>query len=55
MSKDELQKRAFEIYEKLKPWRGMTFEEARKHGWGEEEDRLQAELWWIGYQILRKE
>ncbi len=51
--KEELERRAQEIEEKLKQWRGMTIREARENGWGEEQDALQSELWWIGYELRR--
>jgi len=47
----DLEKRAQEIKEMLKPWAGMTISEAKTKGWGEVQDHLQAELWWLGYEI----
>ena len=49
---EELEKEAEQLEEKLKPWRGLTMEEAIAKGWGEEQDRLQSRLWEIGYQII---
>jgi len=51
--REELERRAQEIKGKLKPWRGLTIREAREKGWGEQEDRLQIELWAIGFQLNR--
>lgn len=48
---EELKARAEKIKNQLKPWAGMLLTEARACGWGDEQDRLQAELWWIGYLL----
>lgn len=47
--------RADQIKNTLAPWRGMTWSEARKHGWGPEQENLQKELWLLGYQIIQLE
>ena len=49
------EKRAQEIEKLLLPWRGMTFREAKKHGWGSQQTELQSELWLLGYKILALE
>jgi len=47
----KLEKRVEEIKKILSPWRGMTWEEARKVGWTDKHKKLQLELWYLGYKI----
>ena len=39
------------IKKALEFWAGMTIKEARKHGWNDVHDNLQARLWVLGYEI----
>ena len=51
---NEIQKikdRITKIKRTLKPWRGMTWKEAQKHGFGKKEKKLQQELWYLGYTL----
>lgn len=50
-----IRNQADKIKEILSPWRGMTFSEARKHGFGSQEEKLQKELWLLGYRIIELE
>ena len=47
--------KADQIKDILRPWRGMTWSEARKHGFGPQEEELQKELWLLGYRIVELE
>lgn len=49
----ELEKESCLIKERLAPWKGMTFAEARKKGFGKREEELQKRLWQIGYELTR--
>jgi len=54
MKLKELEKRIAEIKKALQPWKGMTWNEAREHGWGEEQGKLQLELWNLGQKITER-
>jgi hypothetical protein len=43
------------LYKELKPYRGMTMTQAKKHGWGAKQQAQQAMLWNLGYDTLRTE
>jgi len=49
---EKLEGEARQIEERLKPWKGLTMEQAITKGWGEEQERLQSRLWQIGYLII---
>lgn len=53
MDLEKMEKRAAEIEKNLAPYVGMTFSEAKKHGFTQEDEKLQTELWVLGYKISR--
>ena len=48
----KLEEEARQLEERLKPWRGLTMEQAIAKGWGEEQEKLQSKLWQINYLII---
>jgi len=50
----ELESRAHQIEIILAPWRGLTLAEAQKRGFTPFHEKLQAELWSLGYKIISK-
>jgi len=54
MKLEELEERVAEIKKALQPWKGMTWKEASEHGWGEEQRKLQLELWNLGQKIIER-
>jgi hypothetical protein len=49
----EKEKEADKLYNELSKWRGMTWKEAEKKGFGEVEKQKQQRLWHLGYEIVR--
>ena len=45
-------KEADKLYKELSKWRGMTWKEAEKKGFGEKEKTKQRRLWHLGYEII---
>ena len=43
-----------ELLVALKPWRGMTWKEARTKGWSEKQEQIQIRLWELSYCLARK-